>query len=271
MISSLLTAIVALSQAPLFAHDMWIEPGAYFPQPGQIVPVRLRVGQDLLGDPIPRDPSLINQFIVEDASGRRPIAGRNGADPAGFFRVDKPGVLVIGYRSNPSSVELDADKFNQYLKEEGLDAVSARRASRKETGLKARELFARCAKSLVLSGSPGSANADRPLGFTLELLAERNPYALHSGEELPLRLTYENKPLAGALVTAMNRLNPMEKKTVRTDKDGRVRFRLNAGGMWMFKAVHMVAAPAGSNADWSSYWASLTFEMQTLGASGEGQ
>jgi hypothetical protein len=31
--------------------------------------------------------------------------------------------------------------------------------------------------------------------------------------------------------------------------------------MWLVKAVHMIEAPAGSNADWLSYWASLTFEM----------
>ena len=36
----------------------------------------------------------------------------------------------------------------------------------------------------------------------------------------------------------------------------------------MVKAVHMVPAPAGSNADWSSFWASLTFEMATSKAEG---
>ena len=121
---------------------------------GQIVGVRLRVGQDLLGDPLPRDPALVNQFVVEDAEGRKPVVGRDGADPAGFVRVAAPGLLVIGYRSNPSAVELAAEKFNQYLKEEGLDAVAALRARRNETGAEAHEIFSRCAKSLVLSGSP---------------------------------------------------------------------------------------------------------------------
>ena len=101
---------------------MWIEPTTFSPEPGQIVGVRLRVGQDLLGDPLPRDPALVNQFVVEDGDGRKPVVGRDGADPAGFVRVAAPGLLVIGYRSNPSAVELPADKFNQYLKEEGLDA-----------------------------------------------------------------------------------------------------------------------------------------------------
>jgi uncharacterized GH25 family protein len=76
-----------------------------------------------------------------------------------------------------------------------------------------------------------------------------------------VRLTYENRPLAGALVVAMNRLHPAQKLAARTDRDGRVRFRLPAGGMWLVKAVHMIPAPAGTNAEWASYWASLTFEM----------
>jgi hypothetical protein len=252
---------IALCISPLLAHDMWIEPATFSPETGQIVSVRLRVGQDLIGDPLPRDPTLINQFVFEDAEGSKPLVGRDGRDPAGFLRVATPGLLVVGYFSNPSTVELDAEKFNQYLKDEGLETIMALRASRNETGAKSLERFTRCAKSLVLSGPPGEGQSDRRLGFTLELTAERNPYTIHAGEDLPLRLTYENRPLAGALVIAMNRLNPSEKTAARSGKDGRVRFRLRPGGMWLVKAVHMIPAPAGSGAEWASYWASETFEM----------
>jgi uncharacterized GH25 family protein len=252
--------LFAVAVARLTAHDMWIEPMTFSPQSGEIVGVKLRVGQDLLGDPLPRDPALINQFVVEDSEGRKPLVGRDGSDPAGFLRVPAPGLLVIGYGSNPSSVELTPEKFNQYLKDEGLDVVAAMRARRNETGAKAHEIFSRCAKSLILSGPANESQADRKLGFTLELVAERNPYALHAGQELPVRLTYENHALAGALVIAMNRLNPSEKLSARTDADGRVRFKLRPGGMWLIKAVHMIPAPAGTNAEWQSYWASLTFQ-----------
>jgi len=238
---------------------MWIEPMTFVPDTGEIVGVGLRVGQDLLGDRLPRDPSLINQFVVEDAEGRKPVVGRTGSDPAGFVRAATPGLLVIGYWSNPSLVQETAEKFNQYLKEEGLDAVAALRARRGQTG-GVRELFVRCAKSLLLA-APGKTQGDRALGFTLEIVAERNPYTMKAGQDLPVRLTYENHPLEGALVVAMNRLNPSEKLSARTDKDGRVRFGMPRSGMWLVKAVHMIEAPAGSNADWLSYWASLTFEM----------
>jgi len=250
------------------AHDMWIEPATFAPAAGDIVGIKLRVGQELIGDLLTRDPALINQFVFEDASGRKPVVGRDGRSPAGFVRAAAPGLLVIGYSSNPSMVEQPAGKFNQYLKEEGLEAIAALRA-RNESGAPARELFSRCAKSLVVAGPLGRTKlqGDRPLGFRLELVAGKNPYLLGAGEELPVRLTWENKPLAGALVVAINRLDPARKQAARTGADGRVKLKLHAGGMWLIKAVHMIAAPAGSGAEWMSFWASLTFEIPALSAS----
>jgi uncharacterized GH25 family protein len=261
-----LITVILLSAASLFAHDMWIEPTAFTPEAGKIIGVRLRVGQDLLGDPIPRDPALINQFISVDAGGRKPVIGRDGSDPAGLVRVAVPGMMVLGYRSNPSPVVLPAEKFNQYLKEEGLESVAATRTARNQANAEGREIFSRCAKSLVLTGTPNETSSDQPLGFTLELVAERNPYALGPGQELPVRLTYEGKPLAGTLVVAINRLNPAAKVSARTDANGRVRLRLSDTGLWLIKAVHMIPAPAGANADWASFWASLTFEVKSPGA-----
>jgi uncharacterized GH25 family protein len=260
-------AAIALSCVALVAHDMWIEPMTFSPEAGDIVGLRLRVGQDFLGDPLPRDPALINQFVVEDREGRKPVVGRAGADPAGFVRAAVPGLLVVGYRSNPSAIVQPPDKFTQYLKEEGLESVAASRAARGQAG-PAREVFSRSAKSLLLSGPSSAADGDRSLGFTLELVAERNPYAMRAGQDLPVRLTYENRPLSGALVVAINRSNPMQKLSARSGKDGRVRFRLPRGGVWLVKAVHMVEAPAGVDADWVSYWASLTFEVEQVSASG---
>lgn len=243
----------------VFGHDMWIEPSAFRPEAGQVVSVKLRVGQELLGDPIPRSSQLIQDFVVADAAGRQPVAGREGSDPAGFLRVAHPGVFVIGYNSKANSAELPAEKFNSYLKEEGLESILAERARRKQSGDKAKELFFRCAKSLVSTGPAAAGAGDQALGFPLELVAERNPYALGNDEALPLRLTYEKRPLANVLVTARNRAKPMETVTARTGIDGRVKMMLPGTGMWMLKAVHMVAAAAGVEADWTSYWASLTF------------
>ena len=259
----LVAVALALSVTPLCAHDMWIEPTSFLPDAGKIIGVRLRVGQDFLGDPIPRDPALIEHFISIDSTGRKPVYGRDGADPAGLVRVAEPGALILGYQSRPKPLVSPAAKFNQYLNEEGLDAITELRARRNQTSSEASETFSRCAKSLLYNGMPTGAQADRVLGFTLELVTEKNPYALGAGQDLPVRLIYEGRPLAGTLVVAMNRMNPSAGLTARTDKNGRVTFRLPQDGMWLIKAVHMVPAPAGAGAEWASFWASTTFELKS--------
>ncbi len=158
-------------------------------------------------------------------------------------------------------MSLDARKFEDYLREEGLERIVAERARRGETEKPSRELFSRCAKALLFAGEGPVGGEDRALGFTLELLAEQDPYALRAGSELPVRLLFEGKPLEGALVVAIPHGEPRESLSQRTDRSGRVRLRLPREGAWLVKAVHMVPAPADSGADWRSLWASLTFEM----------
>jgi uncharacterized GH25 family protein len=255
----LLALAVALGGGRVSAHDMWIEPSSFSPVPGQAVALRLRVGQDLNGEPLALAAGLANRFVFQDAAASKPIVARLRADTAGLVRVARPGLQIVGYFSNPSVVDLPAQTFNAYLAEEGLDEIAVRRRQRNEGDAAARELYSRCAKTLMLAGPPDEAQQDVRLGFPLELVAERNPYALSAGEELPVRLTYEDKPLAGALVVAQNTLDPRTKQAARSDADGRVRFRVGDGGMWLVKTVHMVAAPADSGAHWASYWASLTF------------
>lgn len=259
-------AALALGAAlPMSAHDLWIEPTTFSPEIGQVIGVKLRVGVDLVGEPLPRYTALIDQFVSVDAAGRQALAGRERGDPAGVLQARLPGLGVIGYHSKPSRIELPAEQFDAYLRDEGLDDILALRNGGDARFVGTREQFFRCAKSLVLVGSPNEAQSDRVLGFPLELVAERNPYVAGVSEDLAVRLTFEGRPLAGALVVAIRRTDAIERLAVRSDSDGWVRLQLRGRGMWLIKAVHMVAAPADSDADWSSYWASLTFKSGDSG------
>jgi len=260
---------IFLCSASLSAHEFWIEPSTFAPTPGKIIGIRARVGNGVLGDPVPRDPSLLQELIVDAGSGPTPVVGRDGADPAGLLRIAANGLHVVGYLGKPTPVELPAAKFNEYLKDEGLETILAERARRKTADTRARELFTRCAKTLVLAGPARREQRDRPLGFPLELISETNPYILTPGNEFIVTLQHRGRPLGGALVTAIRRQDG-QRLSVRSDAAGRARFVLPAGGGWLIKSVHMTAAPANVDADWVSYWASLTFELPTVAASADG-
>jgi uncharacterized GH25 family protein len=157
-------------------------------------------------------------------------------------------------------VSLSASKFTSYLKEQGLDHIVALREKTGQAHVDVRELFVRCAKTLVRTGARNNP-ADRAIGLTLELVAEADPSSLPAGQELPLRLTYMGRPLAGVRVVAVNQRNPWDRLTAISDQDGRVRFRPTEGGVWMVRAVHMIPWAAKAQADWVSYWASVTFDV----------
>jgi Domain of unknown function (DUF4198) len=259
--SPALAVLAGFLCAPLLAHDFWIEPSTFRPTVGSTVGVRLLVGQGFQGDAVPRNPALILKFVLVSDAGEAPIAGKPADDPAGAVMVAAPGLQVLGYRSGNSFVALEAPKYEDYLREEGLERIVEERARRGESQKPSRELFSRCAKALLFAGPGRPTGDDRDLGLPLELRAEKNPYGLRSGDELPLLLTFEHRPLEGALVAAVPRGLAQERLSQRTDKNGRVRLRLMRDGAWLIKAVHMVPASADSGADWQSLWASLTFEM----------
>ena len=61
-------------------------------------------------------------------------------------------------------------------------------------------------------------------------MAEADPYRLAAGGELPVRLLYEDKPLAGALVVAIPAADPAAAQSARSDRGGRATFRLDQPG-----------------------------------------
>jgi uncharacterized GH25 family protein len=253
---------------PLAAHDFWIVPSSFRPAVASPLALRLRVGEHLRGDPVPRDTAQVDRFVLfgprpEDAE--TPIPGVTGSDPAGFTRVQEAGLYTVVYRSHRTRIDLPPEKFDEALRLEGLERILALRKSRGESLKPSTEVFSRCAKALLLVGQPatpgGGAAFDRPAGMPLELIPEKNPYTLKAGDELPVRLLYEGKPLSGALVIALGLHQTDGKIAARSGKDGRVRLRLPEGGFWLIKSVHMVPAPRDTGVDWESLWASLTFDL----------
>ena len=250
--------IVALAlPALVHGHDFWIEPSTFHPAVGDTVSFGLRVGQDFLGDPVARSQSLIDTFVARDSKAQHPVGGFENQDPAGYIKVARGGVTTVAYRSKANPLELPAGKFNQFLKDEGLDDIARLRAERGETDKPDRERFFRYAKTLLLTGATSSPESHRAVGFRYEIVPQSDPW---SESPLRVRVLFDGKPLSGALVTAIHRDDPQARASARSDAQGRVTLNLPRRGVWLIKSVHMTAAPAGTNADWESSWASLTFE-----------
>lgn len=232
----------------LQAHDFWIEPATFRTSAGKAVPVVLRVGERLNGEPVPRRNDRIARFAVIAGGTEATVSGDDLADPAGTIALPARGTNLIVYESRANSLTYPREKFDQFVREEGVEAIASRHPSASPI---VRESFFRYAKAIVCGESCCDETlASRPVGLRLELVPGGNG---------SFRLLHENKPLSGALVTAIPQNDPQATLRQRTDRDGRVTFRMPPG-VWLVKAVHLVRSETGET-DWESLWASLTLKQ----------
>ena len=253
--------LLALAVPPALAHEFWLEPTTHRPRSGEVVGIRVRVGDGFPGEPYPRNPDHLTRFDVRGPEGTGEVVGEIGADPAGAFAVGKHGAYVVAYAGGRTLIEIEPQHFETYLQQAGLDDVLAIRAALGASGEPGRELFTRCAKCLLASGSSSKSSVVQPVGLSLEIVPEVDPLALVAGDELSVRVLDQGQPLSNLLLRFFRRDDPRPPQSVRTDGQGRARLRLDAAGEWLVSGVHMIEAPAESGADWFSTWTSLTFEV----------
>lgn len=269
----IIAATVLAATSTALAHDFWIRPSTFRPRADTLIEVDLRVGDDYPGDPFARKGTIIERFVaIDPASGKEAdIVGLEGRSPAGAVRVGQDGTRILVYRSKHSTVDLEPAKFEDYLREEGLEKIVEIRKRSGTSGARGKEMYSRCAKSIVFIGDGSSvsgAGFDHAVGLPLELIPRTDPRQAKSGEPFRLDLVLHGKPCVGVLVHATCVDDPKATAEGRTSEDGRVNLALPRGGVWVFNAVEMFAAekraeknPKGC--EWESLWASLSVEISS--------
>lgn len=259
--------LAACAAGAASAHDLWVQPGAFWiPGPGS-VPVSILVGhgKDRENWGIRSDRIVLLRSIAPDGrtADFKPLIRPGTAAPRIPLPFSQPGTHVVVMQSNHASSELPAPKFNDYLKEEGLTPAITERQRTGASGKAGRELYSRRAKALVQVGKANPAAkspATDRLGLTLEIVAERNPYTLPAGQKLPVRVFYEDRPLAGALVKLTqleHDAKPMAMQ--RTDAAGRTAFSLPRTGKWQLNVVWTKPTPGNPKAEFETVFSSLAF------------
>ncbi len=239
----------------------------FFVQVGSLHNVQVFIGDNFTGERWRGKSTRLSSLLLYTATDSANLtAAATRADTLQTtITFRQSGLHVVALTTTNSFVELAGDKFTTYLQEAGLDNALALRRQRGETNKPGRELYRRCAKTLVLAGSAASTDSAfaRSTGQVLELILEQNPYALKTGAALTVRVLYEGKPLPRALVQVWQRGAPGQINTRRTklytNQKGRVLFHLSAPGSYLVSAVHIVPTSDRKTADWQSTWATLTF------------
>lgn len=275
--AALLTAAPALLSAlPALAHDVWLQPRGWQVATGVPLATTVEIGHGPFrqrwgaqADKV----AYLSSFGPEGTIDRRAEFKPSSDDPNLSPVFARAGLHVLVLNSLNAFSDLPSIRFNDYIAYEGLTPVIDARAKAHATDQSGREVYRRRCKALIQVGASTAAStaadsrlATRPLGLSLEIVPLLDPYALGADRQLPVRVIYEGRPLAGALVKLTSlEFDSKPIATARTDSKGETRFRVPPVGSWLVNVIWSkpITSP---QADFETTFSSLTFGYAAAGA-----
>lgn len=245
-----------------FAHDTYLMPQRFQATKGQSMLLSLHNGDSFPDSEGPVDPTRIVNARMTTASGSQDIAGFYIGDQATHTAIKVPSTSILSLQTKPRFLEMAPDKFEAYVKEEGLNNVLKAREG--AGGARAgREQYSKYAKTYVtMAGEAAGEVYRKVVGLAIEIVPEADPALLKPGAQLPVRVLFQGKPAADLQVIRSTPDGAKGQHTVvgRTDAEGRLSVPIQAAGKHRLHAIQMVASQ-GTPHDWESFWASFTFEV----------
>lgn len=263
-LAMLAMTLVASSAA---AHDFWVQPAAFWMQPQAVTSLTLQAGHGSQRQRSQIRLSRITHAYAVGASGER-IDLRASIHPGddnedGALRFVAPGTYVVVLATdNKAQSHLPAQRYNDYLEDEGLTPALTLRARTQRMDTEGSEIYSRQSKAIVQVGSTHDSQQQvtTAVGLPLEIVPELNPYAATQSQELPVRVIYEGNPLPGALVKLTNLEHDTTPVAMHvTDRNGRAKFVMPTRGSWLLNVVWTRPLPATSETEFETFFSSLSF------------
>lgn len=240
------------------AHNLWLGLDHYDQRKGDTAKVFLYMGHSLPFSDLGR-PEKMKDFFYIGPTGKKKDFELKKYDPESFFNevgVDlnmrKEGTYLAVAAMEPVFVSMTPEGRKRKSKKELPDAISCRHV----------EFFA---KAIFYAGKPGGSAYKTVLENTLEMIPQKDPCLLKSGDYLPVKVMFKGKPLAGEVVYATYvGFSTREEYpfTARTDADGIVKIRIIHPGIWWVKIPLKKIREDKSECDVDQYATILTFEVK---------
>lgn len=245
------------------AHEFWIHSKKFVYAKDELASIDFMVGENFEGKRWSLKKHHITRLEQHTAKGFSKITlpADTSSRPLLSIKLTSEGTHMIVMQSDNALIELDAEKFNAYLKEDGLDEVLNQRTLTNTLDKPAKEYYQRNTKLLLKCGAINDETYKQKVGFPLEIIPLTNPYAANQGDELQFRIFFEGNPHRFSLVKVWHKSEGRTfMQNVYSDKDGVITTRLSGKGAWMVSSVKMTTS-TNSSADWQSYWGSLVFGL----------
>ncbi|KJU83216.1 nickel uptake transporter family protein [Candidatus Magnetobacterium bavaricum] len=223
----LLAIFVMCCTSALYAHDYWIEGS------GNDFVLVYGHGSSRMA----MDPSKVKGIRALDVADAEIAVSKEL----------KGNALALRTKERPSLLEVEID--NGYWSKTVYGWKNLPRRKAEKVVASNRSLF--YAKSVIV----WSNTAQSPVESGLDISPLKDPLVMKSGDVLPLRVTYNGKPVASAALEGQS-----HNILATTDSDGVAMVKLSRGGM-VIAVDHKERLNNDPDADYLSITATLSFEV----------
>jgi uncharacterized GH25 family protein len=253
-------AIVAPSA--VLGHDLWLIP----PEKADVGVKALihgSVGMDFPKSLNAIDPKRFKRKLIVGPDGKEGTIENAGVkDTLGLmeFSAMQPGIHQVGISTEPKLITLSAEKFNEYLVEDGMPHIYMLRSKEKILDQPGKERYQKSPKTIFQVGKSTEGDFAKVLGLTLEIVPLRNPFTLKVGDALPVRVLFQGKPLPEVYLGWQHPGDGDTRGSVRTSAAGEAMVPIAATGLMTLRLTHMTR-PKMKDYEWESFWTTLTFRI----------
>jgi len=264
LIASAAVIILCIS---LTGHEFWIQPGLTHIVVGQRIPLELTIGENFTGERWQGKGNKVQAYTHYFRNESEELLlslepGEGIVDLPDFIpRTEGTHMLTLATHNN--YIEMPANEFEDYLKEDGLMAAFNYRNDHNEKQKIGRERYRRCAKVLIQVGDDVDHTYRKETNLILDIIPLKNPYTHAKEDGLTFRVLYEGYPLPDAMVKWWRKdADSVETDFLFTSEKGDVTFSAATPGLYMISVVHMIRLNNDPGADWQSTWSSLVFGIE---------
>jgi uncharacterized GH25 family protein len=244
------------------AHMLWLNASNYVPKAGEAVTVEVGFGHQFPRDEVIKEGRLERVYAV-DSNGKELTVEPISVSSYKFVPPSEGAFQIIAVMK-PGFVTKTTDGRKMVSKKECENAVDC-------------FAYRMVATALISVGSAG-------VGFTgsgkipLEVIAAKTPVGLKVGDEIPVKVIFQGKPVSGVKVQAANSENKPAAgqeaahgkegqahamhqhwaQEVETNGEGMSLIKVTTAGPWMFIVNHEVPYEDQTECDRYSYRTSLT-------------
>jgi uncharacterized GH25 family protein len=268
-----------------FAHNLWLNPGDYYPQVGTTVDIGIGWGHKFPADRMDQE---FKEGRMEDIRAVDPDGLTVNLEQASVsmykLKVEKAGAYLVTARIKPGFFTKTPDGRKWGNKKEVENCVKCTN-------------FHIEAKTVIIAGGDGK-NLSSTINRPLELVPLKNPLNLKSGDGFAVKVLYQGKPLPGLNVKATyagfegtdvgGHATPEKGRSGKdvlkgpgqasaekghhpvghvpvetvTDDQGRAVVQLDTVGYWMIMLSHRSPYPDKETCDEYMFNTTFTFEVK---------